>query len=376
MKINFNTSAIVANNNLSLSEKRLTVSTERLSSGYKINHAKDNPSGLAISKKMNSQIRGLNDAAQNAGNGISVIETAEGALSEVQDMVQRMNELAVKSSTGSITDSDREAIQAEVNQLKQEVTRIVKDTEFNGKAILDGEFDLRGYSDNANVGVNYYSDEVLAGKYGITALTIQRDAEGNIDPSTTITLDTTGGAGKRPFPAGCTVDYEGDTITIKGIDNFELKLVIPDSVVDNTALGAVELDLTGIGGMKVQVGSNEGQVLDVRVPKVSLKNMGIEDADFTTQASATEALNKMSGAIDYVSEVRSRLGAYQNRLDHTISSLEITSENMTSAYSRIVDVDMAAEMTEYTKYQVLTQAGTSMLTQANERPSQLLQLLQ
>lgn len=386
MKINFNTSAIIANKELSTHDKKLSASIEKLSSGYKINHAKDNASGLAISKRMNAQIRGLNNASQTASDGISIIETAEGALAEVQDMIQRMNELAVKASTGSITDSDREAVQAEINQLQQETERIVRDTEFNGQAILNGAFDLRGYSSEPTVDVAYYSDSIIAGEYEITSITVAKDADGNLTDATAVTLNTSATPPARDFPANCAISMDKDRITIKGDDGFEITLEIPDTVADGTVIPApanppattppITLDLTGIGAMRLQVGANEGQVLEVRIPKLDLKSMGIKDIDLTTQDGATDALNRMDSAITYISQARSSLGAYQNRLEHTISSLDITSENMTMAYSRIMDVDMASEMTEYTKYQVLTQAGTSMLTQANERPSQLLQLIQ
>ena len=138
----------------------------------------------------------------------------------------------------------------------------------------------------------------------------------------------------------------------------------------------LEINATGIGAMRLQIGANEGQVLGVVIPEISLRDMGIEDLDVSTKDSATEAIDRIDGALQYVSSVRGQLGAYQNRLESTINSLDITSENMTAAYSRIMDVDMAEEMTNYTTYQVLTQAGTSMLAQANERPSQVLQLLQ
>ena len=138
----------------------------------------------------------------------------------------------------------------------------------------------------------------------------------------------------------------------------------------------IDVDLTGIGDLRLQIGANEGQVLEMQIPEVSLKNMGIEELDMTTQDNAKDAIDRIKGAISYISGVRSHLGAYQNRLESTINNLDITTENMTASYSRIMDVDMAEEMTEYTKLQVLTQAGTSMLAQANQRPSQVLQLLQ
>lgn len=376
MKIHSNLSAIRANNALSINEKKLTVSIERLSSGYKINHAKDNPAGLAISRKMNLQIRGLSNSTQSAGDGISVVETAEGALAEVQDILQRMNELAVKGSNGIITDNDREAIQAEVLQLQNEITRIAEDTDFNGGTLLNGNYDLKGYSENnSHIKVKYYSDEVMTGGYSITKLNISWDGDGNLNPVTA--ADITFGTGERPFPSNCIFSVNQDMLTIKDTEGFEMKLQFDRGYTGFAATDpAAILDITGMGGMKIQIGAGEGQELDIRIPTINLKIMDINDLDFSTQDSCKEAIDKIGGAIDYVSAARSRLGAYQNRLEHATSSLEATVENMTAAYSRLMDVDMATEMTEYTKNQVLTQAGTTMLAQANERPSQVLQLLQ
>jgi flagellin len=162
-------------------------------------------------------------------------------------------------------------------------------------------------------------------------------------------------------------------LTIKDSAGFELTLEVPEN---GGTFNDLSIDVTGIGSMRLQVGANEGQVLEVEIPAVTLQNMSIEDIDVTTEDGAKDAINRVDDAIQYVSSVRGRLGAYQNRLESTINSLDVTSENMTSAYSRIMDVDMAEEMTEYTTAQVLTQAGTSMLAQANDRPSQVLQLLQ
>lgn len=389
MKINYNMSAIIANNQLLQSEDSLSKSTERLSTGYKINHAKDSPSGIAIAKKMNAQIRGLSSASQNASDGISVVETAEGALTEIHDMLQRMNELAIKSANGTMTDSDREAIQKEVNQLTEEIERISRDTEFSGRSLLDGTFDLKGYVESSNqsaASVEYYSDETAVGYYNVVAtLKTEMDAEGTtITVVDTATLDNT----VNPITLAngqevdlqevqnitSHVDDDGRTVTLKGDNHFELTLVIDtESYVSGED---ITVNLTGIGDMRVQIGANEGQILELRIPTVSAKTLGIEDADVTTAADAKKAIDKVAGAISGISSIRSRLGAYQNRLEHSVSSLDVTNENMTSAYSRIMDVNMAEEMTEYTKNQVLTQAGTSMVAQANERPSQVLQLLQ
>lgn len=382
MKIHSNISAIRANNSLAINEKRLTVSTERLSSGYKINHARDNPAGLAISRRMNAQIRGLTRSTQSANDGISVVETAEGALAEVQEIMQRMNELAVKGSNGPMTDNDRKAIQEEIQQLQAEITRIAGDTEFNGGVLLDGTYDYKAYSENyAQITIPYYSDSVMNGNYGISDINISWDANGNLNPVAATDI-VFGGAGNRSFPSDCVFSVHQDVLTIKNSSGFEMQLQFAQgfagisSTATPTPDPALSIDVTGMGGMKIQIGANEGQELDMRIPTVSLKSMEINDINFTTQDDCKESISKITNAINYVSATRSRLGAYQNRLEHATTNLDVTVENMTAAYSRIMDVNMATEMTEFTKNQVLTQAGTSMLAQANERPSQVLQLLQ
>lgn len=371
MRINYNVSAMISNNSLHKSEDALSQSLERLSSGFKINHGKDNPAGLAMAKRMNAQLEGLSVASQNAANGVSVIEIADGAMSEMHSILQRMNELAIKASTGTMNDEDREMLDKEVQALKEELVRIKNDTQFNGQHLLNGEFDLKGYTNNEDVKVSSYSESVPLAVYDIDSLTVTRDADGNIDSAT-----FTAAAGSE-FPDDAKVtEVKDNRVTIKGGGGFELQLDLSRAPAATTSFNNLSVDLTGIGDMRLQVGANEGQVLEMRIPEVSLKNMGIEELDMKTEANAKEAIDRIKGAITYVSDVRSHLGAYQNRLESTINNLDITTENMTASYSRIMDVDMAEEMTEYTKLQVLTQAGTSMLAQANERPSQVLQLLQ
>lgn len=366
MRINFNASAVIANNALNRNDNRLQESLARLSSGLKVVEAKDNPSGLAMSKRLNAQIKGLEQANQNAGDGISVIEIADGTLSEVHDILQRLNELAVKASTGVITAEDRSMINDEAKQLKEEITRIAETTQFNGQTILDGSFDLKGYSNNIDAKVSYYGDELLSGTYTINSMTVSYLADGTVDEVTGLNC----GDG---FPADAQVSaIDGNIITITGANDFELKV----RVTNTTTFTDLKMDLEGFGAMDMQIGANEGQQLAIRIPRMSLENMGISHTNMLTEESASEAIEKIDGAIKFVSSARSRLGAYQNRLEHTMNSLDISNENMTAAYSRIMDVDMAEEMTEYTTVQVLSQASTSMLAQANERPSQVLQLLQ
>lgn len=367
LRVSQNISAITAQNALHRTDTKLSQSLERLSSGLKINHAKDNPAGVAIAKRMNSQIKGLSIAGDNASDAISIVETAEGAMNEIHAMLQRMSELAIDAANGTKSDEDREMLDAEVKQLKEEITRIAKDTEFNGRPLLDGGFDLKGYSSDANVSVAYYSDEVEVKDFTLTSVTLGQDADGN--PLVT-DLQLLMDGSEKAFPADAQWEADGDMVTIKAANDFEVKLKITGSATN------VNLDMTGIGAMRMQIGTEEGQVLEMRIPTMSLELMGIEDTTIATEADAREAIDKIAEAINYVSSARSRLGAYQNRLESTGESLDVTHENMTASYSRIMDVDMAGEMTEYTNQQVLSQAGTSMLAQANERPQQVLQLLQ
>jgi len=381
MRINYNVSAMLSNNALANNDNLLAQSLERLSSGLKINHAKDNPAGLAMAKRMNAQIDGLSVANQNASDGVSVIEIADGAMMEISEMLQRMNELAVQAANGTKTDGDREIIQNEVAQLKEEITRISEVTEYNGQPLLNGEFENKGYTNNLNVKVNGYSNDTPAKVYTIESLAISRTKDEN--GSYTIENLKLG----SEFPVDPKVSVEDNILSIRADNGFEIRLDISEvdfgagtsvMIADPTAAPPTKLaiDATGLGPMRLQVGANEGQVLSIEVPAVSLKNMGIENVDMSTKEGALDAIERVKGAINYVSSVRGHLGAYQNRLESTINNLDVSSENMTAAYSRIMDVDMAEEMINYTTSQVLTQAGTSMLAQANERPAQVLQLLQ
>lgn len=367
MRVGTNISAVKANNSLNKTDNALTKSMERLSSGLKVNNAKDNPAGIAIAKRMNAQINGLSVAGDNAGDAISVVEIADGALSEIHSILQRMSELSIQASNGTLTDADREIINQEVIQLKDEINRIADTTDFNGQSLLDGTFDLKGYTDDKNIKVAYYSDEVSVGKYIIDAITTGTDADGK----TIVTGATLKTSGDDAFPADAVVsEIDGDMITITASGGFEVKVQAKADATNIT------LDVTGIGSMRMQIGANEGQVLAIRIPEVSNRMLGIEDLSMDTEDNARDSIARISDAIDYISKIRARLGAYQNRLESASESLDITEENMTSSYSRIMDVDMAAEMTNYTTQQVLIQAGTQILAQANERPQQVLQLLQ
>ena len=383
MRVGTNISALTANNALKKTDKRLTTSMGKLSSGYKVNYAKDNPAGIAIAKRMNSQIKGISLAGDNAADAISVIETADGALSEIHAILQRMNELAMDAATGTKTEEDRKVIDSEVQQLKEEITRIAQSTDFNGQPLLDGRFDLIGYSESADLKVAYYSDEVPIGKYKID-LETAIDGNGDLKVSAFSLTDSKGDPLKvnitHPNPPDELVGAD-NMVTIIGDNGFEIK-VQTQTDTGEVSLTGVELDMTGIGAMRMQIGANEGQVLAIRIPEVSLRMMGFTDLSVADAAgkepgqNAQEALESIKDAINYISLVRARLGAYQNRLESASANLDVSEENLTSSYSRIMDVDMAEEMTRYTTEQVLIQAGTNMLAQANERPQAVLQLLQ
>ena len=389
---------MITNNNLANNDSAVAKSLQRLSSGLKINSAKDNPAGLAMAKRMNAQLMGLSMANQNASDGVSIIETADGAMSEISEMLQRMNELAVKAANGVESDGDRDVIQKEVSQLTEEISRVAEATEFNGQKLLNGEFSFRGYIDskvttaaasNIDIKVASYSSEVAQKIYTIGQMDISKDpvTEKYKVEFTPPTALKDGG-----FPEGATASIKDDLVTITASNGFEMTLDLTRCDIENKApltVKDLKIDATGIGAMRLQVGANEGQVLEINIPKISLREMGLETVkikdkngqeiwtlDVGTEEKATEAIDRVEGAIQFISGIRGQLGAYQNRLESTINSLDITSENMTGAYSRIMDVDMAEEMTNYTTAQVMTQAATSMLAQANERPSQVLQLLQ
>ena len=380
LKINYNISAMIANNSLKVADNKLGTSLERLSSGYKINHAKDNAAGLAIARGMNAQLRGLSAAEQDAKDGESVVEIADGALAEVHDMLQRMNELAVKSANGSITDDDRAIIQDEVAQLKEEIARIGETTEYNGRKLFDGTFDLKGYTDVTEIKVNYYSDDVNIGKYELSLDSVTFDADGNV-----VVGENTKAIAKRTDTVDkeeveLSVEGDSEQLILKGEDGFEIRIGLSEgweTKVNKTGtVQSFDIDLTGMGAMTLQIGANEGQTIDLRIPELSLLNIGAKKTDVSTLDGANRAIDEIKNSINYVSQMRSRLGAYQNRLVHTENNLATSQENVTAAYSRIMDTDMAEEMTDYTNLQVVTQAATSILAQANERPSQVLQLLQ
>ena len=374
MKVNSNIQAMFAQSILSANEEKMAKSTQKMSSGYKLNRAMDNPAGMAITNRMRAQLSSLERATKNSKNAINAIQTAEGALSEIESMLQRMNELSIQGSNGTMTSSDRLAIQEEVDQLVSEINRISKNTTYNSQNLLDGTQDLKAFSGSSKeISVRNYNELMDVGKYKISVgagglvTSLTKDGA-TIDIAAQEVVEFVDKDGK-------TTGYSTKIHTANGAElTFETK---GDSGATN-----VELDITGYGGMKIQVGAEEGQEIQVVIPEVSLRTLNFVDLDgnrtldLRTEEGATKAISQIASAIDYVSAARSKLGAYQNRIENTVTNLDVTTENLTESYSTIKDIDMAEGMVEYTTLQVLIQAGTSMVAQANEQPQQALQLLQ
>ena len=559
MKVNQNISAVISNTQLLRTENHLTAAIERLSSGLRINNAKDDPAGLAISNKMKQQIDGIHQAGRNTQDGTSALNTADGALNEVVSIIQRMHELAVQAANDTNTVEDKEASQKEMAALTKEIDRISQDTEFNTKPLLDGTLDARVYA--KGVSRVYVSDYVATGKYQLkvdqiakqaafttpTSSNIVTDIQTAINADKKVILDVNGykaeftkeahltdeairgkirdaaekGEATATFNNDGTVtfkskEYGADgkvnvsytieekdsvdfnlqnmkneiipsenqkvTVTIAGqskefaspadltedalrdlaetnaeievsedgrvkflektfgthvevsykIENptiswerkvpstsssglkvgkdaeVTLKCKTPTSTESNFETTAtattdgnhikitdkngfsmdflldpdttkdtvITLDVTDIGTMNIQSGANEAQQIRVRIPEISSKSLYLDNLDLSTVNGAKAAMQTLDEALSKVSEVRSRIGAYSNRMDHANASLGQTEEDLTAAFSRIKDIDMATEMVDYANLQVLQQAATSVLSQANDIPQQVLQLLQ
>ena len=351
MVVQHNITAMNSNRMLGLTTAAQAKSTEKLSSGYKINRAADDAAGLSISEKMRRQIRGLTQASANAQDGISCVQTAEGALNEVQDMLQRMNELAVKGENGTLTSADRSYIQAEVKQLMSEIDRVQSTTTFNEQSLLDGSFSNKGLQVGAESGqhigitISNMSTNELIAKAVNDKVTF---GVANID-------STEKGAGV----ATGDLSLAGETDSKKYVegDNY-LTLDMLQKFYAFEKSDVVDTALTGAGTVKVTTTST---TLDTTNAPTA--------ADFA-------ALNAFAKhAIKDVSQQRSDLGAIQNRLEHTISNLDNIVENTTSAEAQIRDTDIATEMVRYANNNILQQAGTSMLSQANQSNQLALSLL-
>ncbi|SDZ33526.1 flagellin [Evansella caseinilytica] len=382
MIINNNIPALNTFRQLGINQGGMQKSMEKLSSGLRINRAGDDAAGLAISEKMRGQIRGLDQASRNAQDGISLIQTAEGALQETQNILQRMRELAVQASNDTNTEADRNEIQKEIEQLTNEIDRIANTTEFNTQKLLNGEKEGLKAAKTGDYTVQNNS------KAEIVLTTTDTD---DINVSGTITITRINNeAGEDQYvisdPAGTSITLDdlenptaitgaGDTITIAGLAD----MAVGESVTISFK-AAQDAQTDASKSLSFQIGANSGQNILVGIDNMKADALGLRDGDgnaldLTSASSASTAITTINNAIEAVSAQRSNLGAYQNRLEHTISNLDNSSENLQAAESRIRDVDMAREMMEMTKNNILSQASQAMLVQANQQPQSVLQLL-
>ncbi len=450
-------------NNINTAQSGMAKNMLRLSTGQRINSAADDPAGLAISEKMRAQIRGLNQAARNAQDSISMLQVAEGALGETHSILQRMRELAIQASNGTVAQSDRQAIQAEIGQLLKEVTRIGDTTEFNTKKLINGSAGLQGTTSHSNVtivggsgdtkatGVLLQLDsveaakgasitlsalgadgDINAGNIMINGVTMSVKDTGNISTDRTALIDSinnvtdmtgvkatlngsdvvltttevggnaklevrglnnvfsnsvtangttvTTSANSMAFGTNATAQFDSDAsddtvdansgaslissgniITVFGgaYDGLNIKIDKNMTMTDD-----VQIRVTQNNSMFLQIGANEGQGMSVYIGDMRAQALRIEGIDVTTTEGAKNAITTLDSAITGVSTERARMGAYQNRLEHTINNLNTTAENLTAAESRIRDADMAKEMMEYVKNSLLAQVGQAMLAQA------------
>lgn len=417
MIINHNIAALNTLNQMNKNSEATQKSLQKLSSGLRINSAADDAAGLAISEKMKGQIRGLDMATKNAQDGTSLIQTAEGALSETQSILQRMRELAVQSGNDTNTDQDRKNLQDEMSQLTTEIDRISSTTQFNTKNLLDGSMGSAVNTAVANINTSAALKDAGNSNAAITATTYLSDLEdsnGNslgiatgdtIDVSyvingttktdtiavtagtTTVaglygqpnlTADangaiTSGSIGITAKTAGFSSAINGLTLTVK--DSAGNTKTAATNTLSSFAETKAAADVRTDGSATFQIGANAGQNMQLSINNMGASALGVKGLQISTQSQSDVALKAIDTAIQKVSAERSKLGATQNRLEHTINNLSTSSENLSSAQSRIADVDMAKEMSNFTKNNILNQAAQAMLAQANQLPQGVLQLL-
>ena len=387
MIINHNLNAMNAHRNMSGATTAQGKSMEKLSSGLRINRAGDDAAGLAISEKMRSQIRGLNQASRNAQDGISMIQTAEGALSETQAIGQRMRELAVQSANGTYTDEDRALINQEFEQLKSEIDRIANDTEFNGNKVLNGNLSGKEITlkenkvkHNATGGgadiSTKFTDVSELNKLGEGNFEIRVNVEGTTKATLEL-VDKSHFNGDKEYVMD-TVVLDNINTTTAGTEDFTIGGVNIELNIEGLQTGRVSFENIAektSDGVSLQVGANKDQMIGVSMENMRSRELGLGGIGVGTAADSQEAIERLDVAIERVSAQRADLGAAQNRLEHTIASTDNTAENLQAAESRIRDVDMAKEMMNLTRLNVLQQASQSMLAQANQAPQQVLSIL-
>lgn len=471
MRINHNSMALNASDHFATVNKNIAKSMERLSSGYKITSPADDAAGLAISTKMNAQIKGLERAARNSNDGISVIQSAEGGLSEIQNILARMRELATQAANDVLAEDDRDSIQEEIDSLRDEIDQIVDTTAFNDQKLLNGDITRRSLSSDKNIKATYISESVHTGEYNIQVtkaaeqasmatgissgggaitadqagtvkvngfevkitegmtmtevfdemqthlykigIDVYASADGTTEsdfssgdsvyfrtkgygsskkieiqisnPELATALGLTDGARSEGTDCEATIDTtgtgfsttasvttDGNTVRVVDRNGFEMQFEAEpgESNIDST------IEVLSAGTMIIQTGGNEGEQISIDIPSVGAKGLKVDDLIMYTHEAASKAITAIDEAVKKVSAIRSKLGAYENRLDDNYDNLQVQNESITEAYSRIMDTDMAEELTNYTQLEVLSQAAIEMIKKSNERPESILQLLQ
>lgn len=397
MRINTNLNAMTALNSATKNTALAGSSMEKLSSGLKINKAADNATGLAISEKMRSQIRGLDQASQNTQDGISVVQTAEGAIEEVGNIVQRMRELAVQGANETNTGSDRAKISEELTQLHEEIDRIAESTQFNGKDLLNGTNTVR--VENGH--------DITKVDAKISKVEIQDGFDFDDFTATEIKIKTTAATGGGTTPSkieliggkygiattGLGTDgkiAKDSTITITDSNGKSIKFTTAAEIADvgtEVKIGDTKETTENISGKEIslQVGANtsDSQTLKVKIENVSTDSLGLDGDTITKMAkegakgttAANDMIKSLDKALERVNTSRANLGAMQNRLETTASNLTTSNENLTAAESRIRDVDVAEEMMNLSKLNLINQAAQAMMSQAKSQPEGVMQLL-
>jgi flagellin len=404
--INTNTMSLNAQRNLSTSGSSLATTIQRLSSGLRINSAKDDAAGLAISERFGTQIRGTDVAIRNANDGISLAQVAEGALSEVGNNLQRIRELAVQASNATNSASDRKALQAEVTQLVSEIDRVAKQSDFNGTKLLDGTFTSQLFQVGANAGqaiainsvvnakadalgaatfANVYNtqpiaadkataDTVFSGLQisvtpkGAAAATSYSIADFTVKSGESTVAATAAAINSKLGETGVMAKLEGGKISLHSVKDGQVFALAASATVPPAGITAVAANFANVGLQQVAAGTG-GTLAGAAASFV-------KDLDVTTAENAQQALSVVDNALESVNGVRADLGAIQNRFTSVVANLQTSSENLSASRSRIRDTDFAKETAELTRTQILQQAGTAMLAQANQVPQNVLSLLQ
>ena len=371
LRINQNIDAVNSYRNLSVTQGQMSKSLEKLSSGFRINRAADDAAGLAISEGLRSQIGGLKVAVRNTQDGVRVVQTAEGALTETHSILQRMRDLAVQSSNDSNDTNSRAAINAEATALKDELTRIADKTTFNNVKLLDGNFTGKEFQVGYAAGDTITVDIQAAGASAATSTW----ANGAATATAAAATFTQNGVVVTTAALTASTDANNIATQLNNDSNFSSSFTA--SVDDNG--GLVVQSNTGLAGAITVGGGLNAAGTNAAAGAggggFSAVNLGVSGVNLGTQAGASAAITAIDTAIESVSTARANLGALQNRFEHTINNLNVTAENLSASESRIRDTDMAQEMMAFTRSQILSQAGTAMLAQANQAPQSVLSLL-